>query len=142
MNPDMDEAGILAQLERRLARDDPELAATMNALNQQFPDDPEAESSDGHEEEGKRRNWRRTAATVFAIIALLGLFLTAVLNTEPRQADKDPGPTSGLVPGVSVHSQRRSPSRRAPGRRRPSPDVGQLPTDPPTAYPGGSDART
>lgn len=140
MNPDMEEARILAQLERGLARDDPALAATMDALNQQFPGDPETASSDVHKEEGKRRDWRRIAATVFAIVALLGLLLTAVFNSSPREADEDQGPPSRFVPAVSAHTQRRFPPKTAPKQRRPRPGAGQLPTDPPTAYPGGSHA--
>ncbi|GEC05366.1 hypothetical protein SSP24_30210 [Streptomyces spinoverrucosus] len=128
MNPEMDEERVLAQLERRLAQDDPALAATMDALNEQFPDEPGAQAADSEEQQ---RNWRRTAAIACAVVAFLGLFLTAVFNNNPQQADRDPPPPKGVVPGVSEHTQRRSPRRRLrePGRR-------PLPTDLPTAYPG------
>lgn len=133
MNPEMDEERVLAQLERRLAQDDPGLAATMDALNEQFPDEPGAQPA-GSEE--KQRNWRRTAAIIFAIVAFLGLFLTAVFNNNPQQADKDPPPPNGLVPGVSQQTQRRSPPRSGPRHRLREPGSGPLPTDLPTAYPG------
>ncbi|MER7407884.1 DUF3040 domain-containing protein [Streptomyces sp. NPDC000070] len=123
MNPEMDEERILAQLERRLAQDDPALAATMTALNQQFPEKPGEQSDGGHDEEAtgeeKQRNRWLTAATVFVIIAFLGLFITAVLNSNPQPADKDPVPPKGLAPGVSVTAQRRSPPRSAPRQRLP-----------------------
>ncbi|MFD7282570.1 DUF3040 domain-containing protein [Streptomyces sp. NPDC059862] len=141
MNPEMDDGRILAQLEQRLAQDDPALASIMDALNQQFPDEPEAESPDGHEEEEKQRNWRLTAPTVFVIIALLGLFLTAVLNHDPHQGDQNPGPPRGPGMGVSTQSERRSPPKTPPRRRFPDRGTGLLPTDPPTAYPGGIRAR-
>ncbi|MCX4862217.1 hypothetical protein OG426_09550 [Streptomyces canus] len=44
----MNEERIRAALERRLVHDDPPLAATMAALNQQFRDKAEGESLDGH----------------------------------------------------------------------------------------------
>ncbi|MBG0857404.1 DUF3040 domain-containing protein [Streptomyces spinoverrucosus] len=141
MNPEMDEERVLAQLERRLAQDDPVLAATMDALNEQFPDEPEAQPADSEEVREKQRHWRRTAVTVCAVIAFLGLLLTAVLSTNPQPVDKDPPPQKGLVPG-SVHTQRRAPTRTAPRRCRPEPGGGRLPTDLPAAYPGGTRART
>ncbi|WP_328875554.1 DUF3040 domain-containing protein [Streptomyces sp. NBC_00287] len=106
MNPEMDERRILAQLERRLAEDDPALAATMTALNQQFPDEPKAQSGDGDEEvaaeEEKQRNRWLIATTVFVVIAFLGLFITAILNSNPEPADKDPVPHKGFAPAVSA----------------------------------------
>jgi hypothetical protein len=141
MNPEMDEERILAQLERRLAQDDPALAATMTALNQQFPDEPGEQSEDGHEDaakgEEKQRNRWLTAATVFVIIAFLGLFITALLNSNPQPADKDPVPPKGFAPGVSVTAQRRSPPRAAPRQRLPGCAAA---TCPPTACPGGAHA--
>ncbi|WP_328349375.1 DUF3040 domain-containing protein [Streptomyces sp. NBC_00445] len=125
MSPGRDEEHVLAQLERRLAQDDPALAATMDALNEQFSDEPEEQSADGHEEEEKEREKQHnrwlTAITVFAVIAFLGLFLIAVLNSDPRQADKNPGPPKGLAPGVSVHTRRHRPPGTAPRRRLPGP---------------------
>ncbi|GAB2958352.1 hypothetical protein GCM10023080_017640 [Streptomyces pseudoechinosporeus] len=140
MNPEMDDGRILAQLERRLAQDDPELAATMDALNQQFPDEAQAQSVDGLEEEEKQRNWWVTAATVFAIIAFLGICVTAVLNSNAHRSDQDPGPPRG--PGTGTQSERRTPSSTPPRQRPPERGTGLLPTDPPRVYPGGIRART
>lgn len=140
MNPEMDDGRILAQLERRLAQDDPELAATMDALNQQFPDETEAQSADCLEEEEKHRHWRVTAAMVFAVIAFLGLFITAVLNSHAYESDQDPGAPRG--PKTGSQSERRAPSRTPPRHRLPGRSSGQRPTDPPKAYPGGMRART
>lgn len=140
MNPEMDDRRILAQLERRLAQDDPELAATMDALNQQFPDDAEAESADGLKEAEKQRNWWVTAATVFAVISFLGLFVTAVLNSNAHRSDQDPVPPRG--PGTGTQSERRTPSSTPPRQRLPGRGTGLRPTDPPKAYPGGIRART
>ncbi|WP_328769834.1 DUF3040 domain-containing protein [Streptomyces sp. NBC_00286] len=140
MNPEMDDGRIIAQLERRLAQDDPELAATMDALNQQFPDAAQAQSDDGLEEEEKQRNRWVTAATVFAIIAFLGICVTAVLNSDGYRSDQDPG--SPRSPGTGVQSERRTPSSTPPRQRLPGRGTGLLPTDPPSAYPGGIRART
>jgi hypothetical protein len=94
MEPEMDEERILAKIERCLARDDPGLATRMNTLNEQFPEG----RSDGRE----GRNWRKIAAVVLAVVALVGLILTAML-AKPPPADKDPGRPNGLAPAVSVH---------------------------------------
>ncbi|MEU2911942.1 DUF3040 domain-containing protein [Streptomyces massasporeus] len=37
MEPEMDDERALAEIERCLARDDPELATRITALNEQFP---------------------------------------------------------------------------------------------------------
>ncbi|MDG9715609.1 DUF3040 domain-containing protein [Streptomyces sp. DH24] len=144
MNPEMDEARILAQLERRLAQDDPALAATLDALNQQFVDEPTAEpaavpeGADVPEGREKQRDRWRVAVTAFTIIAFLGLFLTAVLNS-PSQ---DTGPPRGPGAGVSTQSERRFPARTPPRQRLPRRGPQLLPTDPPTACPRGTRART
>ncbi|MBC9726339.1 DUF3040 domain-containing protein [Streptomyces sp. TRM68367] len=125
----MNEDRILALLEQRLGADDPALAATMAVLNQQFPDEAGTESSNGPgngpgngvngpDNGARRRRWL-IAATVFAIIAVVGLFLTAVLNTTPRSTDTDPAPTRGLAPAVSAHPRRRRSPPAAPRPRGP-----------------------
>ncbi|MFG3660101.1 DUF3040 domain-containing protein [Streptomyces sp. NPDC047706] len=115
MNPEKE---IFAQLERRLAQDDPCLAATMEELNAQFPDESRGGPADGHDEAPdaaeKRRDRRTTAAMIFAAIATLGLILTAVFNSSPYQADQDTGPPRGPGAGVSTQSERRF----APENRR------------------------
>jgi hypothetical protein len=140
MNPEMDDGRILAQLERRLAQDDPELVATMDALNQQFPDETKTQSADGHETQEKQRNWWVTAATVVAVIAFLGLFVTALLNSNAHRSDQDSVPPRG--PGTGTQSERRTPSSTPPRQRLPGHGTGRRPTDPPRTYPGGIRART
>lgn len=150
MNPRRDEAHILAQLERHLAQDDPALAATMDALNDQFVETPEetdrterpdgeekhhhpAEHSTGREdeeetgeqEEGQKpRDWRVTAATVFAVIALVGLFISALLKYDPDNPGRENAPRG---PGTSVTEQneRRAPPRTSRRQRLRGPgDIG------------------
>ncbi|MFE9628993.1 DUF3040 domain-containing protein [Streptomyces sp. NPDC006527] len=143
MNPEMDDGRILAQLERCLAQDDPDLASLMDALNEQFPDEGAAQSPDGHEEghekEEKQRNWWMTAVTVFVAIAFLGLFLTAVLNSSPQSAEEDTGPPRGPGAGMSTQSERRSQPRTSPRQRGPGQGSGHRPTD---GLSGGIRART
>ncbi|NNJ05330.1 DUF3040 domain-containing protein [Streptomyces sp. PKU-MA01144] len=127
MNSGRDDGRILAHLERRLARDDPDLAAIMDALNRQFTDEPRQQAADGPEtdpETGpgdaeKRRNRRMTAVTVLAITAILGLFLTALLNGSPQRADPDPGTPRGPGTGVPTQSEPRFAPRTPPRGRRP-----------------------
>ncbi|MFJ8150265.1 DUF3040 domain-containing protein [Streptomyces sp. NPDC096048] len=141
MSPEMNVGRILAQLERRLAKDDPSLAETMEALNQQFPDNPREEISgsepetDGRQEEDNRHRWWPIAFTVFAI-AILGLFITALLNSNPDQTDKQPGPPQGLAPAVSLYSTQRR-SRTEPCRRLPDPSRRDGPSRP-TTCPGAA----
>ncbi|MFG2489064.1 DUF3040 domain-containing protein [Streptomyces virginiae] len=90
----MDEERALARIERCLARDDPELATRISMLNEQFPQ----VCVHGR----LRRNRRKTAAVVLAIVALLGLVLTALLTRTPP--DENPGRPVGLAPAVSTQS--------------------------------------
>ncbi|MBT2528317.1 DUF3040 domain-containing protein [Streptomyces sp. ISL-99] len=102
----MDDRRILAEMERRLARDDPDLASLMDALNGQFPTGPD----DGPNDDGDRHDWRWKTAVVFAIVAVVAMILTAIL-TRPPSPDDNKGPPNGLAPAVSVLTQRRAPSR-------------------------------
>ncbi|MGW0495961.1 DUF3040 domain-containing protein [Streptomyces sp. NPDC003007] len=155
MNPEMNDGRIIAQLERRLAQDDPSLAALMDALNQQFPDEPgdrttdcqketgskqetdSPEGTDSHEEEDERHSRWLVAITVFVIIAFLGLFITAVLNSNPQRTDKNPGPPQGLAPAAAVLAQRRSLPESKPRRRRSDTTLGHRTSGRPTTCPGG-----
>ncbi|GBP99457.1 DUF3040 domain-containing protein [Streptomyces spongiicola] len=127
MNSGRDDGRILAHLERRLARDDPGLAATMDALNRQFTDEPRERSADGREADpgtgpadtGKRRNRGMTALTLLAVTAILGLFLTALLNGSPERADPDPGTPRGPGTGVPTQSEPRFAPGTPPRGRRP-----------------------
>ncbi|MEU8844800.1 hypothetical protein AB0C70_00825 [Streptomyces sp. NPDC048564] len=142
MNPEMNDGRILAQLERRLAQDDPSLAETMEALNQQFANEPDEGTTDSEQEndslqeEDKRHSWWLITITLFVIITFLGLFITALLNSNPDQTDRQPGPPQGLAPAVSLYTQHRS--RPEPRRRLPDPSHRHLPTACATTRPGGS----
>ncbi len=133
MNPPMDDRRILAEMERRLARDDPDLASLMDALNGQFPTGPDDDRNDDGDRQD-RHDWHWKAAMVLAIVAVVAMILTAIL-TRPPSPDDNKGPPNGLAPAVSVLTQRRAPPRTAPGRR-PGPAVmGQL-AHPPHARQG------
>ncbi|MFJ8533582.1 DUF3040 domain-containing protein [Streptomyces sp. NPDC093591] len=128
----MDDRRILAEMERHLSRDDPELAALMDALNHQFPDQrKDIEGCD--DASGRRFDWRWKAGIAFVIVAVVGLLLTAILTAPSRPADDNHGPPNGRLPAVTGHSQRRSPgpgaSRGAAparqGRRNPEPPKGE-----------------
>ncbi|WP_143645449.1 DUF3040 domain-containing protein [Streptomyces swartbergensis] len=123
MNPSMDDRRILAEIERRLARDDPELAALLDALNHQFPDPKEETGS--RNDDGKRLDWRWKAIVAFALVLVLGLTLMAVFSRSPS-TDDNHGPPNSRAPVVSVHIQGRGTRPRAgtkptpAGRHRPS----------------------
>ncbi|MFF8842235.1 DUF3040 domain-containing protein [Streptomyces sp. NPDC015127] len=97
MNPPMDDRRALAEIERFLARDDPELASRMDALNGQF-----AEVRSERREEPHRRDWRWVVALVVAVVALLGMILTAVLMAPQTPPSNETPPPSGRAPAVSV----------------------------------------
>ncbi|MFI6012623.1 hypothetical protein ACIBAG_28050 [Streptomyces sp. NPDC051243] len=138
MNHSMDDGRILAEMERRLARDDPGLTTLIDTLNHQFPDDQEDTDSRGTDSRGTdsrgtdshhdgigRVDWRWKAAMAVAVIAVLGMILTAVFTRSPSP-DGNQGPAKSLTPAVSVFTQRRGTQRRPrpvpalPGRRRPA----------------------
>lgn len=111
MGHSTDDRRALAEIERRLVRDDPGLDRRMTTLNQQFPQDPgppgsrspspvHGPSADpdpgpgpGH---GRPRSSRRKAVlVVLAVIALLGLLLTAFLGAASTPSDgADTGPAA------------------------------------------------
>ncbi|GAB2865330.1 hypothetical protein GCM10027074_35870 [Streptomyces deserti] len=121
----MDDRRILAEMERRLARDDPELVALMDALNLQFPDGDE--HTESRSDDGGPHDWRWKAMVVFALVLVVGLILTAVFSRSPS-TDGNHGPPNGRAPVVSVQG-RGSRLGRAPRRRpatrheRPSTDL-------------------
>lgn len=117
MNPSMDDRRVLAEMERRLAKDDPELVALMDALNHRFPDGDE--HTDSRSDDGGRHDWRWKAIVAFALVLVVGLILTAVLSRSPSTGDNH-GPPNSRAPAVSVHARGRgSRLGRAP-RRRPA----------------------
>ncbi|MFF3343128.1 DUF3040 domain-containing protein [Streptomyces flavidovirens] len=79
------EERVFAQVERRLTSDDPEPAARLSALNEQFPE--------RHPSERTRWNWRSRTVLAVIIIAVVGLLLTLALSTSPAEAT----PPSGLA---------------------------------------------
>lgn len=93
------EGRVFAQIERRLTSEDPELAARMSALNEQF--------AAGRRAGRSRWNWRKRTALAVIIIAIVGLILTVMLSASP--AETPPPPPSGLTlsaveqaPGVNT----------------------------------------
>lgn len=138
MNPSMDDRHILAEMERRLSQEDPELAALIDALNQQFLHEDEDEDSEGWvDDSGRRFDWRWKTGIACAVIAVLGLLLTAILTVTPPSADDKQGPPNSRLPATSAHSQRRAAGYGGSRRTRPT----RLPR-PSTELPGGGpDAR-
>ncbi|MER5214867.1 hypothetical protein ABT063_31035 [Streptomyces sp. NPDC002838] len=134
----MDDRHILAEMERRLSQEDPELAALIDALNQQFLHEDEDEDSEGWvDDSGRRFDWRWKTGIACAVIAVLGLLLTAILTATPPSADDKQGPPNSRLPATSVHSQRRAAGYGESRRTRPT----RLPR-PSTELPGGGpDAR-
>ncbi|MFI2369407.1 DUF3040 domain-containing protein [Streptomyces sp. NPDC018833] len=113
VNPSMDDRRILAEMERHLARDAPELASLMDALNRQFPED-------GHENESDNKashEWYGKLAIVLAVVAVVGMLLTAILSGQ-TSPDDNQSPPHGVTPAHSLHMQRRVlPATPAKGRR-------------------------
>lgn len=108
----MDEDRLLAEIERLLAREDPDLDARMTALARQLPDEPAARpaapparpardsprpdvpgSGDDGRGSGARHDWRKVIALVAVVIAVVGLLLTAVL-TQPSGSGGDTTPVT------------------------------------------------
>ncbi|MCB8905478.1 MULTISPECIES: DUF3040 domain-containing protein [unclassified Streptomyces] len=98
MSHSTDDRRVLAEIERRLARDDPELFALFATLIQQFPPVPEEPRPAARTE--RRRMRRKPAVILFALIAVLGLLLTALLSapsSPPPGEDSQPGTHSGSL---------------------------------------------
>ncbi|MFF9013589.1 DUF3040 domain-containing protein [Streptomyces sp. NPDC014870] len=93
MSHPADDERILADMERGLTHDDPALKATLETLNQQFPKQPEQSVK----ARLSRRDPRLVTAVVLAVIALLGLILTAALNSSPA-------PPAGEITRPAAHS--------------------------------------
>lgn len=129
MNPSMDDRRILAEMERRLSQDDPELVGLMDALNHQLPDaqadrdaleDADAhDEADAHEVDDLRLDWRWKAIVVFAVVLVAGLILTAVFNRSASTDDKQ-GPLNSRAPAVAVHTHGRGLRARASTRAPPT----------------------
>ncbi|WP_179166695.1 DUF3040 domain-containing protein [Streptomyces sp. CB03238] len=101
------EGRILAQIERSLTSDDPELAARMNTLNEQFSEGQEAHrgrESQGSEPLTPERNRHRRTLLVLVVIALVGLLLTAILNASSNESPAPPGSTTPAVSARALAS--------------------------------------
>lgn len=99
MSHPADDERILAGMEHGLAHDDPALSATMETLNQQFPEQP------GRPAEARlsRRDPRLVTAVVLAVIAVLALILTAALGTGPAPPDGEVTRPAALSAVVATH---------------------------------------
>ncbi|NML49243.1 DUF3040 domain-containing protein [Streptomyces sp. R302] len=87
MSHPSDDRSDLAAIERALTRDDPALAATMDTLNQQFPEQSATRAS----KPTGRRDRRVVMAFVLGAIALLALLITGLLTDSPSPGDEEPG---------------------------------------------------
>ncbi|MFV0132382.1 hypothetical protein ACLGIH_03815 [Streptomyces sp. HMX87] len=115
----MNEEHAFARIERRLAREDPELAQRIDAINSQFTDmcgegtaqaderrtghcdgragDRTAEEGPGdHADGGHQRSRSAVTAAVLAAVAILGLLLTAILSSPG--GTQEPIQPNGLAP--------------------------------------------
>ncbi|MGC9544143.1 hypothetical protein [Streptomyces sp. UG1] len=120
----MNEKHAFARIERCLAREDPELAQRINAINSQFTDRADErftaqtderllDHTDGpaadraaeehladQPEDGGERSWTTVIAVVLTAVAILGLLLTAILSA-PGGNQQPPQP-HGLAPPAAV----------------------------------------
>ncbi len=102
--PEMDDGSIIAQIERRLAKEDPELASTMKALNLQFSVDSQPVPCSDFAADEEECMWWVTAASVLVIIAFLSLFVFAALTGEAQGSYVEPGSLRGT--GVGTQGER------------------------------------
>ncbi|MGA5423229.1 DUF3040 domain-containing protein [Streptomyces lavendulocolor] len=92
MASEMDEDRLFAEIEQHLAREDPDLAARISALDGQFPDTTTPPASDENE-----RQWTMPISLILAAIAVIGLLLTAILNAPPAAEEQQRPPTGQAV---------------------------------------------
>ncbi|MET7755846.1 DUF3040 domain-containing protein [Streptomyces sp. NPDC005389] len=102
MSHSTDDRRVLAEIERRLARDDPDLVALFATLIQQFPPVPE-EPRPAARTERRRRLRRKPAVILFVLIAVLGLILTALLSAPSSPSPGEDAPPSGTRSGSLLH---------------------------------------
>ncbi|QGV76919.1 DUF3040 domain-containing protein [Streptomyces ficellus] len=91
------EGRILAQIERGLTSEDPDLAARLSTLSEQVSG---AASGAGPAADPgpPERHWRRRATIILVVIALVGLVLTVVLNASSYETPTPPStPTSAAA---------------------------------------------
>jgi len=100
MNPSMDDRRALAEIERCLVQDDPELVSRMDALNEKFD-----EVSSNVQAERQRWDGRWVAALVLAVVAVLAVILTAVFAAPPAAEDTEQPPPVGRAAAVSIYAR-------------------------------------
>ncbi|MFJ9701351.1 hypothetical protein [Streptomyces fradiae] len=117
-----DEDRRLAEIERLLAREDPDLDARMSALARQLAEDSasppphgrlrgvpdpaaEADGTGRERRTGAGRDWRKVVVLVAVVVAVVGLVLTAILSQPSGGAGggTDPSTPAGLrAPAVTA----------------------------------------
>ncbi|WP_235192871.1 hypothetical protein [Streptomyces viridochromogenes] len=135
MSSAMNERDAFARIERRLAREDPELARRINAINSQFTglmdergtaqaaerltqdgraadQDAEEHLAEQSEDGGHKRSRSAVIAMVLVAVAVLGLLLTAILSAPGGR--QEPLQPHGLAPPAAseVLEERSSPGVR------------------------------
>ncbi|MGW0763158.1 hypothetical protein ACWD1Y_43005 [Streptomyces sp. NPDC002814] len=118
MSSARDEDRVFARIEHWLTSDDPALAQRMDALNQQFgkrvgdgrltvhgDEDPvsahvDEERVTGKDPGGKERSGTFKLAVVLAVVAAVGLLLTAILSAPSNGERQSPQP-HGVAPPAS-----------------------------------------
>lgn len=106
MSTPMDDRRILAEIERCLAEDDPDLDSLMGTLNEQFGGDEGDDA--GHGRPKWDRRW--VTAAVLAVVALLAMILTLIFTARPT-AEGDGGEWEGHMSSASVQSEHQAVDR-------------------------------
>jgi anti-sigma-K factor RskA len=138
MSSAMNEEHAFARIERSLAREDPELAQRIEAINSQFTDlgDEGAAQADERRtgrcdgragdrtadedlvdqaEDGvDQRSWSAVVAVVLAAVVTLGLLLTAILSSP--SGTQEPSQPNGLAPPAALDVVEEPPSPRQESR--------------------------
>jgi hypothetical protein len=134
MRSPMDDERALARIEQRLASDDPALARRIEALNTQVtelasdgrrPDfrvDGRPVTGHAHENQvtgqvrggGEERSWTVKVAVVFAVLAAVGLLLTAILSAPGSGGEGRPPQPYGLDTPVSSRVLEGQPGQGMP----------------------------
>ncbi|MGW7355582.1 hypothetical protein ACWGI0_02575 [Streptomyces sp. NPDC054802] len=138
MSSAMNEEHAFALIERSLAREDPELAQRIQAINSQFTDlgdegTAQAEERQAGRRDGRagdrtadedlvdqaedgvdQRSWSAVAAVVLAAVAILGLLLTAILSSP--SGTQEPLQPNGLAPPAVLDVVEEPPTPRQESR--------------------------
>ncbi|GAA2531768.1 MULTISPECIES: hypothetical protein [Streptomyces] len=129
MSSAMDEEHAFARIERRLAREDPELARRIDAINSQFTGPAGERATDradgrltdraaGEEragrpaDDGDERSWTAVIAVVLVTVTVLGLLLTAILSSPG--GEQEPLQPHGPAPPAVSDVREEPPSPGVP----------------------------